>query len=574
VKKKRAIWLVVFTLVVGASLWAYYYQITRKSNQQSAEQSLSFQTAVARTGDLTISASGSGQVTPDSQIGLNFNESGTVIEVLARVGQEVKAGDVLVRLQSDKTEAQLAAEVAAAELTVVQAQQDLDDLYATAESDAAQTLIELENAQYALADVADLELEKANALQAAASAEEAITTAEMQLYIYNSVPSEEEIYTAYASLLFKQEDLERLQKQVTTAISKLKGVRDDLQRSRMEEQLMQLNLQLANQVIVVENATYKLNSLSTAADPLDVAVVEKQMATAQAELAAAQNEYQLLAAGPKPGDVAIAETNLAAAQAAWERIKDGPDPDQVALLQTQLQEAQLELDILRQESTVVNLIAPIDSTVIALNVNVGDRVDLGTDTSNTDTGTSNTQSEMDFIEAMLFGSSASSSTDDNSLVTIADLSQPLLEIYIDETDFQKVAVGYPVEVTFDAFPDETFTGKIIEISPSLESVSNVQAIVARVRLDVTSYAKPNPLPIGLNAQVEVIAGQATNAVLVPVEALVEVSPGVYIVYVVENNQPQPRNVSVGLIDFTSAEITEGLSVGEVVALDYKNNTGN
>jgi HlyD family secretion protein len=573
VKKKRTIWVVIITLMMGASLWVYYYQTTQKSNRQSAEQNNPFQTAVARTGDLAILASGSGQVIPDSQIGLNFDQSGTVLEVLVDVGDQVMAGDALARLQSDKTEAELAAEIAAAELAVIQAQGTLDDLYETAEMDAAQALIEFEDAQLALEDLKDLELEKAQALQTAAYAEEAIANAEMLLYIYNSSPSEDEIYTAYASWLFKQETLDDLTKQVNATLLKMKGV-GKTQKDRFEGQLLQLNLQQANQRLVVEDAIYRINTIDAAADPLDVAVAESQLATSQAELAAAQKEYEILSAGPKPGEIAIAEASLAEAQATWERIKDGPGPNDVALLQTQLEEAQLELEILRQGSTVVNLIAPIDSTVIALNVNVGDRIDLGTDTSSSDTGTSNTQSEIDFIEEMLFGSSTSSSADDGSLVTIADLSQPLLEIYIDETDFEKVAVGYPVEVTFDALPDENFTGKIIEISPSLESVSNVQAIRSLVLLDAASYAKPNPLPIGLNAQIDVIAGQTTNAVLVPVEALVEVSPGEYIVYVVENDQPEPREVSVGLVDFTSAEIIDGLSAGEVVALGYQNNTGN
>ena len=70
-----------------------------------------------------------------------------------------------------------------------------------------------------------------------------------------------------------------------------------------------------------------------------------------------------------------------------------------------------------------------------------------------------------------------------------------------------------------------------------------------------------------------IAGQAANVVLVPVEALVEVSPGEYTLYVIENDQPQPREVAVGLIDYTSAEIIAGLSPGETVAIGYADTTG-
>jgi multidrug efflux pump subunit AcrA (membrane-fusion protein) len=65
--------------------------------------------------------------------------------------------------------------------------------------------------------------------------------------------------------------------------------------------------------------------------------------------------------------------------------------------------------------------------------------------------------------------------------------------------------------------------------------------------------------------VDVIGGRATNAVLVPVEALRELDEGEYALFVMENNEPQLRVVEVGLIDFTYAEIVSGLEAGEIVS---------
>ena len=45
-------------------------------------------------------------------------------------------------------------------------------------------------------------------------------------------------------------------------------------------------------------------------------------------------------------------------------------------------------------------------------------------------------------------------------ITIADLSQPYLEVLLDETDLNNVGIGYDVSVTFDALPNQTFTGKL------------------------------------------------------------------------------------------------------------------
>ncbi len=60
------------------------------------------------------------------------------------------------------------------------------------------------------------------------------------------------------------------------------------------------------------------------------------------------------------------------------------------------------------------------------------------------------------------------------------------------------------------------------------------------------------------------AGRATNALLVPVEAVRELSPDSYAVFVMENGEPKMKFVEVGLMDFTFAEILSGLEVGDVV----------
>jgi len=62
----------------------------------------------------------------------------------------------------------------------------------------------------------------------------------------------------------------------------------------------------------------------------------------------------------------------------------------------------------------------------------------------------------------------------------------------------------------------------------------------------------------------VIGGRANNTLLVPVEAVRELSPGQYAVFVMENGEPVLTFVEVGLMDFTFAEILSGLDVGDVV----------
>jgi multidrug efflux pump subunit AcrA (membrane-fusion protein) len=83
-------------------------------------------------------------------------------------------------------------------------------------------------------------------------------------------------------------------------------------------------------------------------------------------------------------------------------------------------------------------------------------------------------------------------------------------------------------------------------------------------LDSESFSKPQTLPLGLNATVEVIKSKAENVLLVPVEALVDLSEGKYAVFVMENDEPKLQTVTVGLMDYTYAEIQDGLSEGDIV----------
>ena len=84
-----------------------------------------------------------------------------------------------------------------------------------------------------------------------------------------------------------------------------------------------------------------------------------------------------------------------------------------------------------------------------------------------------------------------------------------------------------------------------------------------VELD-TSRTGWDDLPVGSAAGVDVIGGKAENAILVPVEALREISDGEYAVFVMEGGEPKMKMVEVGLQDLIYAEIISGFKQGDVV----------
>lgn len=192
-----------------------------------------------------------------------------------------------------------------------------------------------------------------------------------------------------------------------------------------------------------------------------------------------------------------------------------------------LESARISLENAQSNLDATQLIAPISGTVTTLDFSVGDNVNT------------------------------------TAIITIADLSTPYLEIFLDETDWGKIATGYPVEVIFDAVEEKTYTGTVTQVDPGLSTQQNTNYVRALIALD-TLQAGLN-LPIGAGAAVDVIGGRAENALLIPVDALRETAPGQFAVFVIENNKPKLRVVEIGLKDLFYAEVLSGLEQGEVVS---------
>jgi HlyD family secretion protein len=456
--KKKWFWIliIVIVLVAGAGGYYYYTGTLRTSTRASQTPAPAMQTAVARRGDITLSASGTGKVIPVSEISLGFNDPGTLIEVNVAVGDQVKKGQVLARLQTKDTAETIAASIAAAELNVIKAQNALSDLSNTAETS------------------------KSTALTNIATYEKSVRDAQYNLLNYAPPISLQGLTPAAA--------VEKTRQALAAA-------------TQAFEPYKYLQEYDSTRVTYLTNLNYAQSDYDSAVKWLGL-------------------EYTL----------ETAQSNLKQAQIQYEKYKNGPSVEDVTAAEGDLTNAQAQLALAKQTVSIEDLVAPITGTVLTVATNVGGVV-----------GTS--------------GNSA--------VFTLADVSKTVLDVYMDETDLANIKVGYPANVVFDALPDRTFTGAVTLVNPGLVTVSNVQAIEISVVLD--NVTPEDNLMVGLNAAVDVIAGSARNAVLVPVVALHELDPGEFAVFVVVNGVPTLRPVKVGLKDVTNAEILSGVQAGEIVS---------
>ncbi|HWQ84722.1 MAG TPA: HlyD family efflux transporter periplasmic adaptor subunit [Anaerolineales bacterium] len=517
--QKNKFWLAGVLLVLLAA-GGYGIYRTNNAAQAAAETATTaeLQTAVASTGSLTVLATGAGEVVTASEISLGFDESGTLLELLVKAGDSVDAGQGLARLQTDRTAEYIALALAQAELNALTAQQELDNLNASWEMDAAEALLAVEDAEQALEDLRNSNISQAEAAKAVTEAQTAVNQAQSIYSGARTTADADTIAAAKAELVLAQKQLNDIQEKFDDYVKK--------PDTDPEKANMQLKLSAAQGAY--NTALRYYNAVTGTGSALDLESTAADLAAAQATLAQAQRTYERIKDGPSEGELAKANAELAVARAKYETLKTGVDPLELSLTEATLANARASLAVAQEDRAVLELTAPQPGTILTVSAGVGEAVSTA------------------------------------AIITLADLNQPLLEVYLDEDDLEMAVVGYEAEVVFDSLPDNVFTGHVVEVSPVLYASMSADTILMKVELDVDSYAKPQSLPVGSNATVDVIGGRAENAVLVPVEALREIDDGEYAVFVMENGEPRLRPVTVGLMDYTSAEITSGLEAGVTV----------
>lgn len=184
-----------------------------------------------------------------------------------------------------------------------------------------------------------------------------------------------------------------------------------------------------------------------------------------------------------------------------------------------------------------------------------------------------------------------------ALLTIADMSQINVEVKVDETEIDKVAVGQKAKIKVDAFGENEIEGEVLQKTPlavgksqtsgGLSTNINVQeakefrVVIRLVNLspDMQSALRP-----GMSATAEITTKTAANVIAVPLQAVIEKKPEgdqgsnsvpnapqngekpkpIKGVYVLEGNKAKFVAVETGITGESDIQITAGLSEGQEV----------
>jgi HlyD family secretion protein len=302
-------------------------------------EATSQRTATLENGTLSATVSATGNIEPQAEVKLSFQQPGTVAEVLFDEGDAVKKGDVIAKL--DTTDLELA---------LAQAQAQLDN----AKTALEQAATGVENAQAAEIIATSGYSRTVSGVRPAdvAAARAALDAAQANLDKLLAGPTPEDLAAAESALRNAEAALKQAQSAYDTA-----ATRDPA------------GIGASPAALQLEQATNNFNSARAQYDKAAKGADAAQIKAAQQQVESARAQLDKVARPNRQFDLDQANAQLTQAQLqlrnAQTQVKSATN--QVKLAEIQLKQAQRRLDQAALKS-------PIDGLVSSLTVKVGESV--------------------------------------------------------------------------------------------------------------------------------------------------------------------------------------------------------
>lgn len=536
--RRKWLWIGLGVVVVGVLVW--FGARTLGDRARQAAQPQTGETVTIVRGDLEASATASGRVMAQRTAMLALATAGRVETVFVEAGDEVRAGDGLVQLETDA----LARAVQSAEQAVAIQQANLEQLQAgPTASQLAASQAAVESAQAQLDDLLDgpsaQEIAAAEANVRAAQAN--VARASQQLGDARSPANESAILQAENALADAEEAVLQAERnhQRFLECEQL----DDGSWSCQPRELPFVSADdMADLIRQAELAVVQARESRNAAqaelerlqsgDPNAVGASQASVAQAAAQRDAAQANLDLLLAGPGEAEIAAARSSLADAQANLARLEAGPGAADVARAETALAQAEIALRRAQADLEKATLRAPFDGLVTQVLV----------------------------AEGELASGVAVALLDPASMQVVLD---------VDEIDVGDLALGQEAVVSLQPWPDEEIVTEVVAVSPAANSLALNSAIASfRVRLALPETGLA--IREGMTADASLRTASREDVLLAPNRAIrVDRITGRYFVTLVETgaggeDTTREVEVTIGLRDNRYTEVTSGLAEGDRV----------
>lgn len=157
-------------------------------------------------------------------------------------------------------------------------------------------------------------------------------------------------------------------------------------------------------------------------------------------------------------------------------------------------------------------------------------------------------------------SSQNSNVSNTKIANVKTDATPIISISLTEIDVPKIVLGDKATITLNAYPDKTFTGKVVSIDTVGAVTSGVTTYPTVIKLDTdTTTILPN-----MAVTANIITNTKNDVLMVPTTSVQQNTDGTSYVQVMKNGAPSQVPVETGLSSDTDTEIVSGLSEGDTV----------
>jgi len=498
--------------------------------------------AEVKKGTIIEEISATGTVKAVQDISLRFKVGGVVEKIYVKEGQDVKAGDLLIKLDTGEFYSQYLQakadykqakaeldkllvgpseeEVRVAEQTVEKNYDYLQDTKKKAEVDLAKDYddaVDAINNAYFYADKAMKKLNTIfdeNTLYKDYRSDLVFRDIEMKYHVKEEKNKADIAFTEFKNIVSEIKaypEPSKLDDSFEEVFSNLEVIRDTLDSASL----------LIDLVIIYED--YSQTQWDTDKDNIEAGrtaintaitdvlnakqAIEEQKITNQKNINTAENDYKK----------AVEELN---------KLKAKPRDVEIAIYQAKVDKAYALLLEAQKKLSDATLTSPINGKVAKINIKIGELV-----TANGD-----------------------------SVISLISSNKFEIEADISEADIGKVEIGDPVLISLDAFPEKIYAGRVGEIEP----VETIIEGVVYYRTTIVFDELEKGIKPGMSADVTIQTDKKENVLYIPYRALIYKDSKKF-VRVLEGDEIKEKEVKTGIRDNEgNIEIVEGLKEKEKI----------
>jgi multidrug efflux pump subunit AcrA (membrane-fusion protein) len=304
---------------------------------------------------------------------------------------------------------------------------------------------------------------------------------------------------------------------------------------------------------------------------LDDNSIRSELAAARAELAAARSDFQNIHRGPTKEEVDQADAEIARLQLEGEGVQKNLETNEWLLKRDAVSRLEVEQNR-REEARLAQALGAArtrrDNLLSRYTASDKKRASARVEAAEARIQVLEANIARSVIRAPVAGTLYRFEAKDGAYLNpgdliglFADLTRLRVRAFVDEPELGETAVGAEMAAHWDAYPDETWKGKVLFI-PS-EVVTRGTRSVAEVLCGIES--PPHGLVPNVNVDVEITTAAGRRVPAIPRTALFAEGKSRY-VWLMQGDQSLRRPVEVGQSNALLVEVRGGISVGQRVII--------